>query len=305
MQYFSIKDIENLTGIKAHTLRIWEKRYNLIISKRKESNHRFFDNEDLKTILRISYLYETEFKISQIAKLSPEAILTYAHIDHSNSKSTEAFILQLINTIIEYDTIEFERVFKSGIKQYGFERAISEIGYGLLRRIGLLWLTDHLIPAQEHFASNLIKKFLINAIEHLPEVKDKSSKEILLFTPIGEFHEIPLLFARWLFKKNNNRVCYLGANMDLEDIAYCTRKRKITHLFCHLITNLTGKSFEAYTLEILKRFPDQKIIISSSQTKNLKIDSPDLTTFKSLEEMIEYINNFKSQELHNSQYLLQ
>lgn len=299
MQYFSIKDIENLTGIKAHTLRIWEKRYNLVVSKRKDSNHRFFDNDDLKTILRITYLYESDFKISQIAKLSTDAITTFAHIDHSNSKSTEAYILQLINTIIEYDTAGFEKIFKAGIKQYGFERAVSEIGYGLLRRIGLLWLTDHLIPAQEHFASNLIQNILINAIENLPKVKSSDCGEVLLFTPISEFHEIPLLFANWLFKKNGKKACYLGPNITLEELSYCIEKRNVTHLYFHLITNLTGKTFEEYTREILTRFPDKKLIVSSSQAKNLRIQSPNLIALKSLEEMIDFPAQFKSQVLHS------
>lgn len=299
MQYFSIKDIENLTGIKAHTLRIWEKRYNLVVSKRKDSNHRFFDNEDLKTILRITYLYESDFKISQIAKLSTDAITTFAHIDHSNSKSTEAYILQLINTVIEYDTISFEKIFKAGIKQYGFERAISEIGYGLLRRIGLLWLTDHLIPAQEHFASNLIQNILINSIENLPKVNSKSTCEVLLFTPVNEFHEIPLLFANWLFKKNGKKACYLGPNISLEELSYCIDKRNITHLYFHLITNLTGKTFEEYTNELLVMFPNQKLIVSSSQAKNLSIQSPNLITLKSLEEMIDFPIHFKNQVLHS------
>jgi DNA-binding transcriptional MerR regulator len=299
MQYFSIKDIENLTGIKAHTLRIWEKRYNLVVSKRKDSNHRIFDNEDLKTILRITYLYESEFKISQIAKLSKDAIITFAHIDHSNSKSTEAYILQLINTILEYDSVGFNKIFRAGIKQYGFEKAISEIGYGLLRRIGLLWLTDHLIPAQEHFASNLIKNILINSIENLPKVQIDSSAEILLFTPIGEYHEIPLLFAHWLFKKNGKKVCYLGSNTSTEELSFCLNKKKISHLFFHLITNLTGKTFDEYTQEILQLFPEQKLIVSSAKFKNLTIQSPNLLVLKSLEEMIDFTSRFKNQVLHS------
>lgn len=299
MQYFSIKDIENLTGIKAHTLRIWEKRYNLIVSKRKDSNHRYFDNEDLKTILRITYLYESDFKISQIAKLSKDAITTFAHIDHSNSKSTEAYILQLINTTLDYDTIGFEKTFNAGIKQYGFERAISEIGYGLLRRIGLLWLTDHLVPAQEHFASNLIQNRIINAIENLPKVNSDASEEVLLFTPVDEFHEIPLLFAKWLFKKNGTKACYLGINISIEELSFCINKRNITHLFFHLITNLTGKTFNEYTQEILNNFPDQYLIVSSAQSKYLHIQSPKLIVLTSLEEMIDFTVHFKSQVLHN------
>lgn len=293
MQNFSIKDIENLTGIKAHTLRIWEKRYNLIVSKRKDSKHRYFDNEDLKTILRITYLYESEFKISQIAKLSKEAIISFAHIDHSNSKSIEAYILQLINALIEYDTENFQLIFKAGIKQFGFEKAMSELAYGLLRRIGLLWLTDHIIPAQEHFAANLIKNMLINAIEEIPKSTIQSTEEIILFTPKGEHHELPLLFANWLFKKNGRKTCYLGANISIDELAYCTKKRKIDYLFFYLIANLTGKNITDYTAALLNEFPSQTIIVSGAQAKDIKINSPKLIKLKSLEELRSFPINFK------------
>jgi DNA-binding transcriptional MerR regulator len=299
MQYFSIKDIENLTGIKAHTLRIWEKRYNLIVSKRKDSNHRFFDNEDLKTILRITYLYESEFKISQIAKLSTEAITTFAHIDQKNSKTTEAYILQLINALIEYDSNNFDSVFESAIKQYGLEKAISDIAYGLLRRIGLLWLTNHMIPSQEHFASNLIKSRIIRAIEELPKLTNDSKDALLLFAPTGEFHEIPLLFIQWHLKKNGRRVCYLGIDSNMEEVSFCVENIPITHIYFHNITNLSGKTMNELVKEYIIAFPKVMLIVSGPLTKNISISSPNLISLKSIEEMMQFPIDFINPELRN------
>ncbi len=299
MDYFSIKDIENLTGIKAHTLRVWEKRYNLIISKRKDSKHRYFDNEDLKTILRITYLYESDFKISQIAKLSAEAINTFANIDHKKSIPTEAYILQLIRVTIDYDATNFDSILNNAITKLGFEIAISEIAYHLLKRMGLLWLTNHLIPAQEHFATNLIKSRIIRAIEELPNTTSGSKELTLLFTPYGEFHEIPLLFAHWLFKKNGRRVIYLGTNTSISDISLCVEQRGVTHLYFHLITNLTGKTLNEFVEELQILFPTIKIIASGPYTKNLSLNSPNLICLKSMEEMILFPINFKNPELQN------
>jgi DNA-binding transcriptional MerR regulator len=299
MQYFSIKDIENLTGIKAHTLRIWEKRYNLIVSKRKDSNHRIFDNEDLKTILRITYLYESEFKISQIAKLSTEAINRFAHIDQLNSKSTETYILQLINALIEYDSKNFESVLENAIKQFGMEKAITDIAYGLLRRIGLLWLTNHMIPSQEHFASNLIKSRIIRAIEDLPHLNPSSKSTLLLFAPTGEFHEIPLLFIQWLLKCHGIRVCYLGINTSLEDISFCMEHIPITHLYFHNITNLSGKTMDELVNEFITHYPDVKLVVSGPLTKNISISSPNLISLKSIEEMMQFPIHFMNPELQN------
>lgn len=302
MQYFSIKDIENLTGIKAHTLRIWEKRYHLVISKRKESNHRIFDNEDLKAILRISYLYETEFKISQIAKLSEEAKRMFSDIDYSTSKSTNAYILQLLHTIIDFDHLSFERILGTAIKQIGFEKAISEIAYGLLRRIGLLWLTDNLLPAQEHFATNIIRSKLIHAIDQLPKENSSNQELVLLFTPQKEFHEIPLLFAQWLFKRNGIKTLYLGVNISMNEISYLIKKRKITHCYYHVITNLTGNSLNEYNNHLLKKFPDQNIIVSGTHIKEITTTSPKLMVLKSLQEMIEYSAKFSPQLSHSLQH---
>jgi DNA-binding transcriptional MerR regulator len=299
MQYFSIKDIENLTGIKAHTLRIWEKRYKLIVSKRKDSNHRYFDNEDLKTILQITYLYETDFKISQIAKLSPEAIATFAHIDHSNSKTTEAYILQLINAIIEFDSNSFKTIFETAIKHFGIENAISEIAYGLLRRIGLLWLTNHMMPAQEHFASNLIKSRLLQAIEELPKKQIDSNQITVLFAPVGEFHEIPLLFIQYLFKRNKRRVCYLGTNTSLSDLSFCLERRPITHLYFHIITNLSGKTLDELVEELLNNFPDKTLVVSGPLSKKINIRSPKLICIQTMEQIMQFPIHFMNPELQN------
>jgi DNA-binding transcriptional MerR regulator len=299
MQYFSIKDIENLTGIKAHTLRIWEKRYNLIVSKRKDSNHRYFDNEDLKTILRITYLYESDFKISQIAKLSTEALNTFAHLDYKNSKNTETYILQLINALIEYDSINFNSILENAIKQFGMEKAISDIIYGLLRRIGLLWLTNHMIPAQEHFASNLIKSRIIKSIEELPHKTLDSKETILLFAPAGEFHEIPLLFIYWLLKKNGRRVCYLGTNTNTEDLSICIKKKSFTHLYFHNITNLSGKTMDELVKEFIIHFPNLKLVVSGPLTKKISICVPNLIKLKSIDEMLQFPIHFKNPELQN------
>lgn len=288
MQFFTIKDIENLSGIKAHTLRIWEQRYNLVVSQRKESKHRFYDNEDLKTILRIAYLYQNGFKISKIAKLSKEALYTFAQIETTHTQQAESYITQLLVAAIDFDEIKFEQILHTSILQFGFDKCIVEIAYGLLNRIGLLWLTDHLIPAQEHFVSNLISNKIIVATEGLSNIAKDTETETLLFTPRGEYHEIPLLFARYLFKKHGRSVCYMGSNIAADELAYCVDNRKITHLYFHIITNLSGKTLNEVVQELLNKFPKQKLVISGVLAKGITISSDNLTLLKSLEAMLAY-----------------
>ena len=200
MNHFTIKDIENLSGIKAHTLRIWEQRYQLFIPKRKESKHRYYDNEDLKHILRISQLYHNGVKISKIAQLPASSIRSMAMEQYIGKQNADAYIHRLIEASIDFDEERFEELFEQALKQFGLEVTIIDVMYAFLERIGLLWLTDHVIPAQEHFASNIIKRKIISALDALKTKPSPSSGTYVLFTPEGEQHEIPLLLNHYLMK---------------------------------------------------------------------------------------------------------
>lgn len=201
MNQFTIKDIENLSGIKAHTWRIWEQRYRIGIAQRKESNHRFFDNDNLKKILRISYLYHGGIKISKIVALEPEEMKEMALSKLPKENENDFYIKELIEASIDLDEERFERTFNEALEKSGIEEVILNIINPFQEKIGVLWLTDHLIPAQEHFTSNIIMQKLAASIDNLALEKNTGKKEILLFTPERERHEIPLLFVHYLLKK--------------------------------------------------------------------------------------------------------
>src|SRR3954452_22814323 len=139
MNQFTIKDIENLSGIKAHTWRIWEQRYGLGVPQRKDSNHRFYDNENLKQILRISYLYHSGIKISRIASLNGEQIRTKTLESLQQDNDFEYYIKELIEAAIDLDDERFERVFQESIERTGIEAAILQIIYPFQHKIGVLW----------------------------------------------------------------------------------------------------------------------------------------------------------------------
>lgn len=160
MNRFTIKDIENLSSIKAHTWRIWEQRYNIAIPQRKDSNHRFYDNENLKQILRISYLYRSGMKISKIAKLPPEEMKQMALRNLMKDEANEFYIKEMIEASVDFDEERFESNFIEAINRMGIEETILNVFYPYQERIGVLWLTDHVIPAQEHFTSILSGKKL-------------------------------------------------------------------------------------------------------------------------------------------------
>src|SRR5687767_14826166 len=146
MNHFSIRDIENMSGIKAHTLRIWEQRFQLCCPKRKASKHRIYDNEDLKHILRIAYLYHNGHKISRIAAMTENEIRSLALETKPGAENCEIFINQLMEASIDFNQVYFEKILHTSLLHFGFEKAILSVIFPLLRKIGLLWLTGHIIP---------------------------------------------------------------------------------------------------------------------------------------------------------------
>lgn len=270
MNHFSIRDIENLTQIKAHTLRIWEHRYRLLAPKRKASQHRYYDNEDLKYILRISHLYHRGFKISYIASLSEEEIKQLALEIQPGADNNAIYINQLLEYSIDFDAAGFEQSIENAIRQTGFENCMTEIVFPMLKKMGVLWLTGNAIPAQEHFASAIVTRKILAQTGELSLPASRSDKCVLLFTPAGEWHEIPLLLMQYILKKNKIPTIYLGAGACPEQIAQVCRHQHVTHFYFHLITCLTRCDVNGYVHRLAACFPDKTIAISGSLVDELR-----------------------------------
>jgi DNA-binding transcriptional MerR regulator len=293
MQQFTIRDIENLTGIKAHTLRIWEQRYEFFTPQRKESKHRFYDNEDLKKLLRISFLYNNGWKVSKIASLSQDEITRQVNEAKVTDENTFVYISKLIEAAVDFDGSVFKGVLNDLIKAIGFEKTIIEVCYPYLRKIGLLWSTNRVIPAQEHFSSYLIQNCIIAETEKLPALNKKP--ELILLCPQGEFHELPLLFINYLMKKNNWSALYLGSNISKDEILALTSIKGIQFIYLHLITNFTGMHVDEYMETICTGFPDKKIIASGDAMKNLERSFVNLQTLNSDQEIYNFIQRSTSE----------
>lgn len=288
MNHFTIKDIENLSGIKAHTLRIWEQRYQLFIPKRKESKHRYYDNEDLKHILRISQLYHNGVKISKIAQLPASSIRSMAMEQYIGKQNTDAYIHRLIEASIDFDEERFEELFEQALKQFGLEVTIIDVMYAFLERIGLLWLTDHVIPAQEHFASNIIKRKIISALDALKTKPSPGSGTYVLFTPEGEQHEIPLLLNHYLMKASGKKCIYMGVDVPFDDIDIYIKLKNPKYLYFHAITHLYEQPMDDLLKQLKQKFSQQEIIMSGPLTKEVTLDIQGVTLLRSMTEMLEF-----------------
>ena len=290
MNFFSISDIENLTGIKAHTLRIWEQRYNLLNPKRRESRHRMYDNEDLKYILRIAYLYHSGYKISKIAALPIEDIQKLALETNSGKENYQVFINQLTESSIDFDQPRFEKILHNLILHLGFERTIVQVLFPLLNKIGLLWMTDRVSPAQEHFASTLVVKKILTATDGLELQTSGEKRKVLIFSPEGEHHEIPLLFIQYMLKKNGVSYVYAGKNSSIDVLKDFCSLHAITQILCHLVTNLLSTDLDTYLNRISLAFADKEIFFSGPQARKVHSPPQNLRLLRNADEMLAFCN---------------
>lgn len=273
MTFFSIRDIQNLTGIKTHTLRAWELRHSILQPKRKASNHRQYDSEELKRILRVAFLYDQGYKISRIAGLSEEAISRLALDLRPDRDNYDIFVNQLTEATIDLDARRFEAVLDTLMQRAEVDKAVLEVLFPLLRRIGHLWLAGSIMPAQEHFASALISKKLLVAIDALDRPAPTVARRIALFTPFGELHEIPLLFMQYMLKRSGVPYLYLGSNVSLETLQdFCIHyeirhpQQPVTEIYFHLITNLIKMDLGEYLDRLSALFPAKTISFSASRS---------------------------------------
>lgn len=283
---FSIRDIENLCGVKAHTLRIWEQRYQLFTPKRKDSQHRVYDCDDLKELLRISFLYHHGYKISKIAEMTREEIQEEIKRILPQSCNYEVFVHQLIEASVQLDTDNFQRVVNGLVTRIGLEKCIVHVFFPFLERIGLLWMTNHIVPAQEHFCSHIIRKKIICAIDGLDPVTD-TKRNVILFAPRGEEHEIPLLVIQYFFRKNGIRTTYFGINTSIETLQYYMQFHKVTHLYMHVITYLDSPDMQTLIESLCTHFPDKKILVSGPACGCVEKGRDNLKYVSSLDEMVQ------------------
>ena len=199
MNAFTIKDLENLSGIKAHTIRIWEQRYSFLNPQRTETNIRYYTGEELKTVLNIALLNKYGFKISHIDRMSADEMREKALSLNQAQAQQERIVNELISCMIDMKLEEFEMLVDGYIKTKGIEKTIPQIIFPFLERIGILWLTNHINPAQEHLVTNIIRQKLIMGIETC-QTPLTQRKTVLLFLPEGEHHELGILFTYYLFK---------------------------------------------------------------------------------------------------------
>lgn len=269
---YSIKDLEVLSGIKAHTIRIWEKRYNLLEPSRTETNIRYYTDEDLKRILNVSMLVKNGHKISKVAELKEseikDAILKLAQYQTSETDYVERLMRYMLN----FDHVNFIDLTNQIISRFGFEDAVFKVFFKLFERIGTYWQVGSVFPAQEHFVTNLFRQKLIAEIDKI-EYSNKKGATILFFLPEGELHEMGLLFYSYMAQKSGYNVIYLGQFVPFQDLISMEQNVEIEFVFTAFVNSFPKETLENYLIRLKDVFRKQKVFITGWQ---LHMHSPEL-----------------------------
>jgi DNA-binding transcriptional MerR regulator len=254
---FSIRDLENISGIKAHTIRIWEKRYNLLSPERSKTNIRFYSHQNLQKLLNIVLLNNNNYKISKISQMSDDQINTTARELAFNNSLNDDAINSLKLSMFKFDKVLFNTTYNSLLNKKTFGEIFKDIFIPFLEHLGLLWQTETILPVHEHFISNLItQKVQINTDE-LKYTQISSDKVYILFLPENEIHELGLLYLNYELVLRGHRTIYLGQNLPLNNLnIFFDIHDKIT-----FITSMTVRPYED---DIVEYFNTMDNIISTS-----------------------------------------
>lgn len=287
---YSIKDLEKLSGIKAHTIRIWEKRFGVIEPSRTDTNIRYYSNDDLRRLLNISLLNKHGIKISEISEMSETEIHEKVSSINLVKTENEDLIENLILGMIDMNEKLFDKIFSACILRMGFENTILNVVFPFLNRIGVMWTTGSINPAQEHFVSNIIRQKIIVATESLGHMEESTSQTALLFLPDNELHEISLLFYNYALRARKYKTIYLGQAVPTSSLSRILKIIKpdiLVTLVFSLASDVKFRDFFA----LLNSISEKKKILISGQAafENKKHLPANAHFFTNLQELLKLI----------------
>ena len=265
MAEYKIKDLENLTGIKSHTIRIWEKRYRILSPDRTDTKIRTYSDSELTHLLTVSMLNRNGIKISKIAKLSQEDMNKLLW-DIKVNKEPEYSMDKLLLSLVSLDEQLFKETLANLLETEGLEKTFTDHLIPFLDRIGIMWLIGSVNPAQEHFMSNLIRQKIISEIDK-QEIPVSTEKSVLMYLPEHEWHEMSLLFYHFLLRSKGVPTFYLGQSLPYESLVECIEKLKPNYILSSWLTAVDGKLVVGYFKKLKSDYPNLDVFAGGPQIK--------------------------------------
>jgi DNA-binding transcriptional MerR regulator len=265
MALYSIRDLEKLTGIKAHTIRIWEQRYGMVVPARTDTNIRYYTDENLRQLFNIALLNRHGHKISKLSKMTMDEIAARVADISKNSSSQNAQIDALTLAMIDLDEATFDRIFSNYALEHGFERTMVELIYPFLDKLNVLWLTNSVSPAHEKFISHLIQRKLMCAIDTKPGEPLRDAATFLLYLPDGESQELTLLFMHYLLRSRRQRVVYLGHRISLSDLEDACQPLRPDYVFTILQEPIPRQPIQGYLESVAHAVNSAQLLLTGAQ----------------------------------------
>lgn len=291
-QQFSIKDLENFTGIKAHTLRAWEQRYNLLMPQRTETNIRYYTDQDLKLLLNVELMIKMGYKISKISEMSEKQIADIISESESLDAKEHHFLNMLKVSMMSYDESLFYHVSKQFTDSYSEAACIERLYLPFLQQVGLLWMTNAICPAQEHFISNLIRQRLYAWLDKMEGEFEDDSEVYVMYLPDGEIHEISLLMIHYLARQRGLHSIFLGQSVPLEDLPQIARKFSQVNFVSYCTTKPSTNEIDTYLKRLITLFEGSHCtfhftgpVFKSVQT----IDNQLIRVYQKAEDLLEMV----------------
>lgn len=274
MTKYSIADIERLSGIKAHTVRMWEKRYNIVCPHRSEGNTRYYSEEDLKKMLNVAILNKKGIKISVIAKMCARQIETEAAKYIGSTDSSENRQDILIKAVVELDEYKINAIIDHCVQENGFSHTMEQVLYPLLESLSMMIITGGITAVQERFLVALIRRKLICAIDEEYRFIPEDAVRFLLYLPEGESHELSMLYVHLLLLEKGVLVLNLGLNMSVEEVAEANTIFNPTYVFTMLNESYMQTLIEPYVKAVAEHVGEATFLISGYAALTQHFDLP-------------------------------
>ncbi len=291
---FSIKDIEAITGIKSHTLRIWEQRYGIVAPERSGTNIRHYSHGQLKTLLNISVLNDNGYKISEIAKMPKETIAEKVlHLGKQDCAYNQ-HVKSCIASMMSFDEAGFHHLLNTFILQFGVEETFMQIIFPFLGEVGLLWQVGTILPSHEHFVSNIIKQKLYVAIDGQVGKTASPRLKFLLFLPESEKHSLGLLFANYILRARGHEVLYLGQEVPLVDLFHAFQNENPNYILTMMTAAQPDIDIQAFVDFLATKWSSSQILLTGPQFNqsefNLAVNVNKIASLKDFIELVNHLN---------------
>ena len=292
MTKYSIDQFSGITGITKFVLRTWENRYGYLKADRTDTNIRVYTDEMVVRALNTNYLLNNGFKISKIVSLTDQQVFEEVEVIKLKDKSTNAeyYINEIIVSALTFNSVKFDTVYNKGVQEFGLLSFYKEVILQTMHKIGILWLTNRVAPSQEHFLSEHIKQKIAVATDSKFS-KNNTGPSWLLFLPEGEFHEIGLLFAKFLLVQHGYNVIFLGPNVPYGSLVQVSQNIKIDNTLLFCVANTTKNNLD-FTIKYLEsNFKNTShYIISNNLSLDTTLTKTDVKVFTELDHFIKDIS---------------